>query len=236
MNPGQGGATPNSHLPDTAARLYGVVLGIGIVCSLAIVTTYEVTLPIIQRNKVEQRRQAILDVIPDARDIAAYQYQHETERFVPADDTEQDELVFAGFSPSGELAGIALLASGTGYQDTIQLLYGYDTKVEEIVGIRILESRETPGLGDRIESDEAFLHNFLHLDVRVTSESDGLEHPIEYVKQGEKSFAWEIDGITGATISSRAVAEMIQKSAAFWIPRVVRRRSDFVVPASGSQQ
>ncbi|UCF69484.1 MAG: FMN-binding protein, partial [Acidobacteriota bacterium] len=36
-----------------------------------------------------------------------------------------------------------------------------------------------------------------------------------------------VDGITGATISSDAIANMLNKSASFWIPRVQRRAGDF---------
>ena len=45
-----------------------------------------------------------------------------------------------------------------GYQDVIRiLLYGYSPEHQAIVGMRVLESRETPGLGDKIEKDPAFL-------------------------------------------------------------------------------
>ena len=48
------------------AKIYGVVLSVGVVCSLLIVSTYEYTKPIIQRNKIAAREVAILQVIPGA--------------------------------------------------------------------------------------------------------------------------------------------------------------------------
>ena len=44
-----------------------------------------------------------------------------------------------------------------GYQDVIRVLYGYSFDTEAIIGIRVLESKETPGLGDKIETDPDFL-------------------------------------------------------------------------------
>ena len=219
---------------DSANRIYGVVLSVGVLCSLAIVTTYEITRPIIARNKITQRRQAILDVLPQASSIAAYAFDSSTGNFVPVPEESEDaDLVFAGFGKSGELVGLAIGAQGMGYQDTIQLLYGYNPATESVIGIRVLESRETPGLGDRVEKDPDYLRNFEQLDVRVSDDGERLEHEIAFVKSGEKKELWQIDGITGATISSRAVAEMLQRSTNDWVPRIRRNQAEFRASASG---
>ena len=60
-------------------------------------------------------------------------------------------LVHAGYDETGRLVGLALPARAMGYQDQIHALYGYSPEQEAIVGLRVLESRETPGLGDRID-------------------------------------------------------------------------------------
>ena len=114
-----------------------------------------------------------------------------------------------------------------GYQDVIALLYGYAPEHEAVVGIRVLESRETPGLGDKIETDARFLANFERLDVSLTPDGAAPAHPIEPVKPGEKQHPWQIDGITGATISSHAVADILRRSTALWIPRVRPRLGAF---------
>ncbi len=212
-------------------KIYSVVLSVGVVCSLAIVTVYEVTRPIIARNKIALRRSAILEVLPGAKTIAAYQLDQTTNQFRSAlANSIGSDLVFAGFDQQGSLVGLAIETSGMGYQDIIRLLYGYSPQQQEIIGIRVLESRETPGLGDRIETDANFLRNFDHLDVAVQSNGEQLAHLIEFVKSGNKTAAWQIDGITGATISSRATAAMLGDSTAYWIPRVYRRKDDFVQP------
>jgi electron transport complex protein RnfG len=52
-------------------------------------------------------------------------------------------------------------------------------------------------------------------------------HPIESVKHGDKQHPWQVDGITGATISSVAIATILRNSTAWWIPRLRRSLDDF---------
>ncbi len=142
-------------------------------------------------------------------------------------DTEGSDLVFAGYSESGALVGLAIETQGMGYQEIIRLMYGYSFQQQAVIGTSVLESRETPGLGDRIEKDVDYLANFKALDVSLNPAGTEVVHPIQFVKQGEKADAWQIDGITGATISSRAVAEMLKLSTAEWIPKVYAHQAEF---------
>lgn len=208
-------------------RMYGSLVGIGLACSIAIVTTFEVTKPIIQANRDQMRQEAVLKVIPGAESSVGYALTEE-KRFVRLDSSDdQTPDVYAGYDHEGRLVGLALEAEGFGYQDTIRLMYGYSFSDQTITAIEVLESRETPGLGDRIETDANFQANFGSLSVRLKEDATSLQHQIEFVKAGEKKEAWQIDGITGATISSRAVAEMLQESTAWWIPLANRRHADF---------
>jgi electron transport complex protein RnfG len=104
----------------------------------------------------------------------------------------------------------------------IKVIYGYAPERESIVGMKVLESKETPGLGDKIMKDPAFLANFEELDVRLTADGSGLAHPIVTVKKGRKVERWEIDGITGATISSKAIGRLLDASAQERVPEVTR--------------
>ena len=49
--------------------------------------------------------------------------------------------------------GVAVEASGKATPDIIRILYGYDPENRQVVGFYVLESKETPGLGDKIEKD-----------------------------------------------------------------------------------
>ena len=82
----------------------------------------------------------------------------------------------------------------------------------------MLESRETPGLGDKINKDVDFLANFTDLAVEPT---------IVGVKKGEKAKPNEVDCITGATISSKSVIKILNTSTGEWLselPPLARSR------------
>lgn len=220
-------APPNG---PQAWPMYRAVVGVGLLCGLAIVMAHESTLSRIARMQLEMREQAIKDVLPGARSSQAFRLT-EDNRFEPvASNLEESNLVFAGYDENLQLVGLALEARGMGYQDVVRLLYGYSLERQAILGFRVLESRETPGLGDRIETDPGFLANFGKLDVSLQSDGAELAHPIEFVKPGKKTADWQIDGISGATITSKATADMLGESAARWAPLLQARRSDFLNP------
>jgi electron transport complex protein RnfG len=212
--------------PPSVWKMYRAMVGVGLLCGLLIVTVFLVTGPVIERNKAEALQRAIFRVLPEARSSATFRL--DGDGFAPlVGKGEPDELVYAGYAADGRLVGLAVEAQGMGYQDVIHLLYGYSYEQDAIVGVQVLESKETPGLGDRIESDEEFLKNFERLDVSLNDARSELAHPIAFAKHGQKTEPWQVDGITGATISSRAITDILNRSAAYWIPRIRRGLDDF---------
>lgn len=210
--------------------MYRAMVGVGALCGLLIVTIFQLTKPRIERLREEALERAILEVVPGAASSRTF-VAAAGGGFAPQAAGERAvRRVHAAYGASGELVGLAIEAAGMGYQDTIRLIWGYSPDLETTVGLKVLESKETPGLGDRILSDPAFLENFRALDVTVAAA--GLAHPVVAVKHGEKDEAWQVDGITGATISSKAVAKIVGESAAAWAPAIKARRADF---AAGSQ-
>ncbi|HSM13421.1 MAG TPA: FMN-binding protein [Thermoanaerobaculia bacterium] len=203
------------------------MVGVGAFCGLLIVGVYELTRPVIERKKAEALERAILEVVPAAASSASFRLTAE-DRFEPASGPAGKETrVHAAYDAAGALVGFAVEARGQGYQDTIRVLWGYAPDRQAIVGLRVLESKETPGLGDRIESDPAFAENFRELDVSVDEAGTALAHPIVAVAHGTKSNPWEVDGITGATISSKAIGRILDESAEFWAPRLRRELATF---------
>ena len=77
--------------------------------------------------------------------------------------------------------------------------------------MEVLESKETPGLGDKIYKDAEFVANFRQLSI---------EPEIVTVKKGKKSAANEVDAITGATISSKAIVRIINETNDIWLSRL----------------
>ena len=87
------------------------------------------------------------------------------------------------------------------------VLFGYSGLEKKIIGFEVLESKETPGLGDKIFKDAEFQENFK--DLAVNPE-------IIPVKKGEKANNNEVEAITGATISSKAIVRLLNKTVAVW--------------------
>lgn len=200
------------------------MVGIGALCGLLIVSSYEITLPRIERLRAEALQEAIFKVIPGITQTRAFTYENGA--FVPANE-ESHNRIYAGYDSVGVFKGIAINASGQGYADVIKVLYGYDPEKERIIGFYVLESKETPGLGDKIEKDPVFLENFSAMMVELNEQKTALVNRIVTVKSGSKSNSWEVDGITGATISSRAIGDIIAKSAEQWMPAIYQHKDVF---------
>ncbi|WKK80652.2 FMN-binding protein [Marivirga arenosa] len=210
--------------PTNSFKMIKAMALIGILCGLLIVLTYEGTLARIADLKEKALQEAIFKVLPESTQTQAFSYNESS--FDIASKGDQN-LVYAGYDENGELIGLAIVASGQGYADVIRVLYGYSIDNQKIIGFYVLESKETPGLGDKIEKDPSFLSNFEALDASLNEAKSAIQNKIITVKKGEKVNEWEIDGITGATISSRAIGDIIGKSTQKWIPIIYKNQSVF---------
>jgi electron transport complex protein RnfG len=206
--------------------MYRAMVGVGVFCGLVIVSVFQVTRPVIERNKAEALQRAIFHVLPNANTSTTYRLDENGGFKILEGEGIGEQLVYAGYDDQEELVGLAVEAQGMGYQDVIGLIYGYSFADEAIIGIQVLESKETPGLGDKIETDQAFLENFERLDVSLADDLSELANSIVPVKHGAKTHPWEVDGITGATISSVAIAGILDRSAQYWVPRIRNNLGD----------
>ncbi|MEZ5588078.1 MAG: FMN-binding protein [Sedimenticolaceae bacterium] len=204
-------------------RMIRTLGAIAMLSGLLVVLVFRWTEPIIAENQRIAIEKAVFQVIPGASrrvDVVLG-----AGGLSPAGNAAADgETVYAAFDEQGELKGLALAAGAQGYQDVVKLLYGYDPACSCIRGIKILKMTETPGLGDKIAFDPGFLANFEALDATVNAAGDGLVNPIRAVKHGHKQFAWEVDAISGATISSVAVANALNRSMQRMAPLIQRHR------------
>ncbi|MFU8816311.1 MAG: FMN-binding protein [Pseudomonadales bacterium] len=211
---------PNHAAPGQQAstwRVYATLVGIALIAGLAIALTHELTRPLVDDSRAQLLSAAVLGVLPGAVSYRGYM-QTPQGRLAPAPASAPAAAeVFAGFDAAGRLIGFAIAADGMGYQDRIALLYGLDPAAGVLLGLQVLESRETPGLGARIVDDEDFLGNFRGLALRFDDDS-GL-HPLRLAGR-QRGEAGRIDGITGATVSARAVVQIVNASLAHWLPRL----------------
>jgi len=202
----------------TSARLVATLGLAGLLSGLIIVSVYEATLPTITEYKAKVLKEAVFKVLPGIANMQRLTYRDGQVSAATGDEDEED-VVFGGYDPDGRLVGYAIPSAGPGFQDTIRLLYGLLPEERKVVGMEILQSRETPGLGDKIYKDLSFVANFDALSI---------DPEIVTVKKGTRSAPNEVDAITGATISSKAVVQIINRGNQRWLPR-------FETAAKGSQ-
>lgn len=90
--------------------------------------------------------------------------------------------------------------TGTGLWGKIDAVVGLDKNLKTIAGISFTDNNETPGLGARI-TESWFCNQFRNK-----------KGPMSFVPEGTKNEADnEFDQITGATITSNAVKDMVNR-------------------------
>ena len=191
-----------------------VTLGIaGFFSGLVLVTVFLATQPLILRNQAEALEAAIYRVLPGSSSRKVFALKEGS--LVPFKEEggglPLQDAVFGAYDDQGELVGFGIPSEGPGFQDTIKLIYGYDIQSEHIVGMEVLESKETPGLGDKIVKDQDFLDSFKDLSI---------DPEVLAVKPGTSQNPNEVDTISGATISSKAVIKIINEGNSRWIDLV----------------
>ncbi len=213
-------STPAPVQQDNPMRMILVMGSVGLISSLLLVYTYRTTAPYIEANRAAYLQQSVFAVLPGAVQKRTFVPADGQDLAASEDENPQGERYFAGYDADGNLIGIAIEAQGQGYADVIRLLYGYDPACACVIGMKVLESKETPGLGDKIDKDPSFLSNFERLSVALTEDMTGLLRRLELVKPGAREEDWQVAAITGATISSRAVTEIIDRSSERVLPRL----------------
>lgn len=157
---------------------------IGVISAIALSFVYQWTTPYIEQHQIEARKVALRDVLPQAQEF---------------EEVERDgQTFFEGYDSGGNRTGVAMIASGPGYQNVIELMIGVNINSQQIYGIKILTHEETPGLGARITS-ESYKENFV-------------DKPFgDYtVVKSEPQSELEVEAIAGATISSKSVAQIVE--------------------------
>lgn len=175
-------------------RLVLVLAIICIVAAAALAKVYDVTKGPIAYQKKLAILKAITTVLPEYDNKP----DEETKEFTIGKDKKGEEIkmIFYQGKKSGELVGIAFkVVAHEGYGGDIEIMMGVDPN-GIVTGVEILGHNETPGLGAKITED-SFKVKFKGLSIK---------NDLRVKKDGG-----EVDQITGATISPRAVVEVIKE-------------------------
>jgi len=192
-------------------RLMATLTVAGALAGLLIVMVNQHTKPIIDKYKAEQLQKAVYEVLPGIERYATYYLLDGALSLLLPEGAKESEFkrVYIGYDANSELKGVAVSRGESGFQDVVQVIFGFDPSSGKILGMKVLESKETPGLGDKIFKDKAFVDQFFA----------GPDTPLVPVKAGAgKGRPGEIDTITGATISSKVVISIINHGLEEWSP------------------
>ena len=204
------GAPPANAKEVPSWKLLTMMTTAGAVAGLLIVTSYQLTLPRIERHKGEVMREAVQEVLKAPKSFdTLYLRNGALVKSLPAGTSQKGlERIYLGHDAAGKRVGFAVSATENGFQDPVTVMFGYDAATHSLLAMRVISNRETPGLGDRIEKDSTFVNGFANAMA-----------PIVGVKTGAgKGKREEVAMITGATISSRAVIRIINNAIARWQP------------------
>ncbi len=212
MSMGMTSAPPVVAKDVRSWKLMAMMSGAGAIAGLLIVSAYTLTLPRIEQHQGEVMQAAIKEVLkaPASYDTL-YLYNGALTKSVPGStDTKKLEKIYLGRDAAGKRVGFAISAAENGFQDLVTLMFGYDASAHTLIAMKVIGNKETPGLGNKIETDSAFVNGFVNAAA-----------PINGVKKDRgKSAPNDVVMITGATISSRAVIRIINNAIARWQPLI----------------
>jgi Na+-translocating ferredoxin:NAD+ oxidoreductase subunit G len=144
--------------------------------------------PLIAANQKAETERAIFVVQPEGRsyeEVEGLGFQ-----------------LFKVLTESGELAGYSMVYAGNGFSGKIKMMIGLTNDLNTVKTVEVLDQAETPGLGTKI----------LESPFKDDLENLAVNPAVKLVKGLPASADNEVQSITGATISAKAVVEIINSA------------------------
>lgn len=181
-----------AKLESTFRNMVLALTAISLTASASLGVVYQLTKGPIEQAKVANTNEAIKRVMPGFDNVPG------EERFsVPSDG---DSLIIYPAKRGGQLVGYAIETyTGKGFSGNIKLMVGMMPD-GTITNTSVLEHKETPGLGDKMDAAKSdFSLQFAG------------KNPKNFVLKVKKD-GGDVDAITAATISSRAFCDAMQRA------------------------
>ncbi len=198
----------------------GIMLGFTVVGTALLAYTFSTTRAPIARSEAAARMALFRQILPES--LHDNNLLQDTLKIAPGGDLgNRDETLAYRARLSGQPAAVILEAvAPDGYSGDIKLLIAVRAD-GEIVGVRVVAHRETPGLGDYIDINHSdwIKKNFDGQSLAKTS-SGGWQ-----VKKDGGQF----DHMAGATITPRAVVKVVHKALQYF---AANREQMFSAPAT----
>lgn len=182
-----------------------VLIIVALISAVSLTYLNKATEPAREKLAKDTKESALKIVLPDA-----------TEFKNKSTDLDEKPFEYLEGYKDGQLIGYVAEGRAAGYSSILEVMVGID-KGFKIVAIKVLSQKETPGLGDKVKEvlskktivgliegkkyDEAGLRPWFQVQF------DAKTVPVKVKKDGG-----DIEAITGATISSRAVCDAVNKA------------------------
>jgi len=169
---------------------------------LLVTTTNQLTHRKIAENKAMMLLQALNEVVLPNRydnDLA------KSQTILSAKETglTKDSIVYFAMKDNTPIAAIFEVTTLQGYGGAIKVLVGVNVTDQSIAGIRVVQHKETPGLGDKMELRKS---NWV-----LSFDGKSLSNP--HVNEWQvKKDGGNFDQFTGATITPRAIVNIIRST------------------------
>ena len=179
----------------------GVTLAaIAAICTTLVATTYHLT-----KDRIAANERAFLErkLAPVLGSIAFEGSISESKRLIKAPHDlpgREDALVYRVYSDDRPVAALSAVTAPDGYAGPIRILLGIDVN-GVVTGLRVLEHRETPGLGDKIEESKSdWVYQFAGKSLGDPAVEDW----------SIRRDGGEFDQLSGASVTPRAVINAVR--------------------------
>ncbi|MDD7426434.1 MAG: electron transport complex subunit RsxG [[Actinobacillus] rossii] len=177
---------------------YGALLGlVALLCTAISTGIYFLTKEKIDAEVAKQQQELLAQVLPQTY------YDNDVITNCETPDSREIDKICAALL-HGKISAYAIEATAPdGYSGNIRLLFGM-TVDGEILGVRVLQHKETPGLGDKIET---------RISNWILSFNNKKITPDNLQDWAVKKDGGKFDQFAGATITPRAIVNQVKRSA-----------------------
>ena len=190
----------------TILKTISIISLLGLIFAISLSITFEKSNPIIEQNKIKFKTKLLNEVL-DGLDydndlIGTYI------RIKPNELLKNKTEIYAYLAKKNNILQAVLIESiaPDGYSGEINILTAIRSD-GEIIGIRIIDHKETPGLGDYIDQKKSsWISNFNGMSLHNRTDPDWR------VKKDQGTFDYK----AGATITPRAVIKSVKNTLLFY--------------------
>jgi electron transport complex protein RnfG len=180
-----------------------LLMAFALVCTLLLSVINLLTKPVIAEQQQLQQQKSLSELL----DANAYDNQPALNcTKLTSSALGDNKTVFRAYQQNQPYAAVFEVTAADGYSGNIDLLVAVDIN-GQVLGVRAIAHKETPGLGDKIDLNKSDW--ILGFNGKKLTESNISQWAV-------KKDGGVFDGFTGATITPRAVVKAVKKTLEYF--------------------